>query len=577
MTALIQVENLHYRPDSYPPEKPDILNGISLAINEGDFIAIIGENGSGKTTLIQHFNGLLLPTSGRILVDGMDTREQNNRKRLRLLVGMVFQNPADQIVASTVEEDVAFGLENLNVPTQEIRKLVAEQLSSADLSDDASRPPHLLSGGQIQKLALAGVLARNPRVILFDEPTSMLDSLSRELFMARICELNQHGMTIIYVTHHMEEAVHADQVVVLHNGTIALSGSPREIFQHKHNLYEMGVEVPEAVKLGSRLQNLGWDIKDDLLTPEELLEAVPVYERAHLNETQSNQQTEKPVKENIVTMENVHYTYLSGTPLAKSALHDLNLEVSTQRLHGIVGSNGSGKSTLLQHINGILRPDQGIVHVGPFELEDPATSLRDVIRLAGLVFQNPETQFFEVFVGEEIAYGPKQFEMDDVRNRVRQAMAMVGLDFEDYKDRRLETLSGGEKRKVALASTLILDQDILLFDEPTAGMDPRSREELLALFLKLQKDGKTIIIASHRIEELARVSQDISVMGNGKMIQTGVSQAVLSDLTTISQANLLPPLLAKITHKLVEKGWPIDDKDTFTPDGLIRTLQELSQ
>ena len=573
MTTLINISNLHYRPASYPPDKPDILRGIDLEIDAGSFVAIIGENGSGKTTLLKHLNALLLPTQGRIHVDTLDTRIAENTRKLRSLVGMVFQNPADQIVSSTVEEDVAFGLENLNMPTAEIKQTVHDQLVQAGLENEAARPPHLLSGGQIQKLALAGVLARKPRIILFDEPTSMLDPVTRENFMERICELNRQGLTIVYVTHHMEEAVHADKVVVLAQGKVIFEDSPSKIFIKQQNLHEIGLEIPAVVRLANSFRKTGWDIPEDVLLVKDLIEVLPAYpgEKIGAHTSLNIDQLE----EHLITAQNVHYTYLADTPLSKKALTGVDFDASEQQVHGIAGTNGSGKSTFLQHLNGILRPDTGSVRIGAYALEDPEISLKEVIKQVGLVFQNPETQFFEVFVGDEIAYGAKQFEMDNLRDRVRNAMSLVGLDFDAFKDRRLETLSGGEKRKVALASTLILDQDIFLFDEPTAGMDPRARDELLSLFERLNKEGKTIIIASHRLEELALVSADLSIMQNGKVIKTGSSPLVLSDIESIHKGGLLPPLTVVVADQLIDRGWPIDKTRALTPEQLLNQIEEL--
>ena len=573
MTTLIEITNLHYRPASFPHDKPDILRGIDLEIDAGSFVAIIGENGSGKTTLLKHLNALLLPTQGSVLVETMDTRVPENTRKLRSLVGMVFQNPADQIVSSTVEEDVAFGLENLNMPTTEIKQTVHDQLVKAGLEDEAARPPHLLSGGQIQKLALAGVLARKPRIILFDEPTSMLDPATRENFMDRICELNNQGMTIVYVTHHMEEAVHADKILVLEQGKVILEDSPTKIFTNQQILHEVGLEIPPVVRLATRFRKFHWDIPEDVLMVDDLLKSLPVYpgEKDLSASPPLNDQSE----EDIITAQNVHYTYLAGTPLSKKALTGVDFTASEQCVRGIAGTNGSGKSTFLQHLNGILRPDKGSIRVGEYVLEDPETPLKEIIRRVGLVFQNPETQFFEVFVGDEIAYGAKQFEMDNLRERVRNAMTMVGLDFDSFKDRRLETLSGGEKRKVALASTLILDQEILLFDEPTAGMDPRARDELLSLFTQLNNEGKTIIIASHRLEELALVTEDLSIMQNGKVIKAGPSPQVMSDIESIHQGGLLPPLTVIVADQLIERGWPIEKTRALTPEQLLNQIEEL--
>lgn len=575
MTGLIQIENLHYRPNSLAPGQPDILSGIDLTIEKGAFVAVIGKNGSGKTTLIKHINGLLLPTRGRVLVNGFDTRKREHHKSIQALVGMVFQNPADQIVASTVAEDIAFGLENLNLPTPEIRERVAEQLSAAGLTEEAIRPPHLLSGGQIQKVALAGVLARKPKVILFDEPTSMLDPQARETFMQQICQLNQQGMTIFYVTHHMDEAVHADQILVLHDGQVALSGSPKQIFKEEEHLYELGLEVPEAAQYAKQFQSLGWSFDVSVLTPDDLLNRLPTYFENGNHSRKNGQVSSDLSLTSFIELDDVHYTYLSGSPLAQKALRGVNLSICESQIHAVAGANGSGKSTLLQHINGILRPEQGRVRVGLLNLADPNTTLGDVIRKVGLVFQNPEAQFFEVFVGDEIAYGPKQFAMEDIREKVRQAMAMVGLEFEALKDRRLETLSGGEKRKVALASTLVLDQDILMFDEPTAGMDPHAREELLNLFRKLQEEGKTIIIASHRMEEMTRIAQNLSLMKFGQVIESGSCAHVLSKTSVIKKSGLMPPLAIQIAQQLVKNGWPINPADTISPMRLFSALEEL--
>lgn len=574
MTSQIEIRNLCFRPEAFPPTQPDILRGISMSIEQGEFVALVGENGSGKTTLIKQINGLLLPTTGSVCVEGMDTKNPQNVRNLRAKVGMIFQDPSHQIVASTVEEDVAFGLENLNLPSETIQSIVEDQLMSVGMSEEASRPPHLLSGGQIQRLALAGVLARQPSVILFDEPTSMLDPQSRSNLISRILKLKQRGITVIYVTHYMEEAVQADRVIILKQGMVVLEGSPQDIFINNEQLYEMGLDVPESLLIARELRSFGWEIPLHVLTPDALIDALPEFNG------DSRDSTVEPLivpSEKIIKVRDVQYTYLSGTPLAKAALNGVNLDIIKHGVHGIAGSNGSGKSTLLQHLNGILRPSSGHVCVDKFVTENPETLLREIIRHVGLVFQNPETQFFEEFVGDEIAYGPKQFNMGDLKERVRRAMALINLDFETYKDRRVETLSGGEKRKVALASTLILDQGILLFDEPTAGMDPRSRDDLLSLFRKLSDQGKTIVIATHRMAELAEVTNDLSIMHAGQVEKTGPTPDILKNRNTLSYAGLAPPLAVRLSEQLISKGWPIVGKNTTTAKRLIQAIREVTQ
>jgi len=575
VTTLISIQDLRYRPDSFPPEKPDILKGINLDIDKGSFIAIIGRNGSGKTTLLKHINGLLMPSKGQVIVRGLDTSKIENHPVLRELVGMVFQNPADQIVASTVEEDVAFGLENLNLPSKEIHEKVNKQLEDAALLEEAKRPPHLLSGGQVQRLALAGVLARQPEVILFDEPTSMLDPLTRQAFLKRIRNLHRQGMTIIYITQHMEEAYLADKIIVIDDGKLVLSGQPDEVFKEEKLLYEIGLDIPEAAKFAGSFRDIGMSIPEGIFTPDALLGALPSWQNEKVPEIPVPSQ--KPLGDTVINLQDVYYTYLEGTPLSKKALNGADLVVKNGTIQGIAGTNGSGKSTLLQHINGILRPIKGKVRVNNLAVENSETPLIEVVMMVGLVFQNPETQFFETFVGDEIAFGPKQFGMDNIRERVKEAMAFVSLDFEAFKDRRLETLSGGEKRKVALASTLILDQEILLFDEPTAGMDPQSRDELLDLFTHLQNQGKTILIASHRLDEIAQITQYLSVMKSGKVLQTSDTQNILMNNQLIDKADLCAPLIVRILQKLGENGWPINHCKCLASDRLISVLKALMQ
>ncbi len=561
MKPQICIENLSYRPESLPPDRPDILRGISLEIQPGEWVGIIGANGSGKTTFIKHINGLLTPTGGRVLVDGYDTRAPENWQKIRARVGMVFQDPREQIVASTVEEDIAFGLENANLPTSEIQKRVREQCDFAGLMAEAQSPPHLLSGGQTQKLALAGVLARQPDVILFDEPTTMLDPRSRQRLLEKIRDLHQQGLTILFITQDMQEVLEVDRLLVFAEGRLLMQGPPLKVFSQKQTLKENNLEQPLRLVYAARFRQQGWELSDGIPSQTDLLAAIPNRHRGNPTNNDIDRNMSPASADGnaqpdpIIDADNLHYTYLAGTQLARKALKGVSLAVPRQGLEGLAGANGSGKSTLLQHVNGLLRPEQGSLYVKGLPLHKPETSLSKAVRNAGLVFQNPETQFFEPYVGDEIAFGPKQFEMTDIRERVRKAMTMLGLDFETYKDRRLETLSGGEKRKVALASTLVLDQDILLFDEPTAGMDPRSREDFTTLIRSFQKNGKTILISSHQLDEILRLCGHISIMCDGQVLLRSdfIHQPPTEEI--LREAGLNAPLSLKIRRTLHRRGW----------------------
>lgn len=274
MSSFIEVRGLEY---AYPLDggrRVTALRGIDLTIARGEFVAIVGPNGSGKSTLARHFNALLLPTAGEVRVDGLLTADPRNLWAVRRRVGMVFQNPDNQTVASTVEEDVAFGPENVALPSAEIRRRVDEALGIVGLSDYRTRPPQMLSGGQRQLLAIAGVLATRPAGIVFDEPASMLDPLSRRHVLATIRRLHQDGLTIVLITQAMDEATAAQRVLVMDAGRIVMDGPPAEVFEQGKRLHELGLDLPPAVELAALLRERGLPLPLDVLTVEQLAEAL---------------------------------------------------------------------------------------------------------------------------------------------------------------------------------------------------------------------------------------------------------------------------------------------------------------
>ena len=256
-------------------EMSQALDGVNLTINEGEFVAVLGHNGSGKSTLAKHLNGILTATSGKVIVNGIDTRDEDKLYELRSRVGMVFQNPDNQIVATIVEEDVAFALENLGVEPQQIRKRVDEALKNVGMFEHRLSEPHKLSGGQKQRVAIAGVLAMEPKCIILDEPTAMLDPKGRAQVMETIVRLHKEkGITVVLITHFMEEAALADRVVVMNRGEVFLDGAPREIFSKAQELRDIGLSVPAVTELCLELKNNGVDIKTDLISEEETLNAL---------------------------------------------------------------------------------------------------------------------------------------------------------------------------------------------------------------------------------------------------------------------------------------------------------------
>ncbi len=272
MEDIIRVSDLTFR---YSGEDRDAVYKVNLNIKAGELVAILGHNGSGKSTLAKHFNGVLLPAGGHCYVDGIDTADEDHLYDIRQRAGMVFQNPDNQIVATIVEEDVAFGLENLGVEPSEIRRRVDEALMSVGMEKFALHAPHQLSGGQKQRIAIAGVVAMRPKVIILDEPTAMLDPKGRREVIKTIKELNKdHGVTVVLITHFMDEATQCDRVVVMDNGSVILDDTPAKVFAQAALLKEVGLDVPQATELCLELRKAGYPLPDDITTEEQCIEVV---------------------------------------------------------------------------------------------------------------------------------------------------------------------------------------------------------------------------------------------------------------------------------------------------------------
>ncbi|MHC1771074.1 MAG: ABC transporter ATP-binding protein [Flexilinea sp.] len=557
MKPLIQVDHLTYQhpgPDGvYPPALKD----VSFTIDEGEIIALVGSNGSGKTTLARHINALLLPTSGNVLVDGMNTRDQTAHLQIRANVGMVFQHPEDQILATIIEEDVAFGPENLCRLPEIIREQVDQALSIVNMNENRHRQSHLLSAGQMQRVALAGVLAMQPRCIIFDETTAMLDPAGRRDVLHRMVELNRMGITVIFITHIMEEVTLAQRALLLKQGELVFDGNPLSLFSDKMLIETSGLESPAAIRFYETFPFLFPGIKRATADLNVLFESIPVYPGATTSFTGSQPDAAETLTNEIEIHELAH-TYLANTPLAQPSLTSVSMNVKKDVPHGLMGATGSGKSTLLQHLNGLYRPQRGKVRIGPFDLNSPDADVKALRRYAGLVFQNPELYFFEQYVGDEIAFGPKLMRgTSGLREKVMWAMALVGLDFTTFKDRIINTLSGGEQRKVALASILAISPMLLILDEPTAGLDPRSRRNLLVNLHQLQSEGIQMVFSSHNMDDIAEMVEAVTVLSKGcSLVTQPVHQAFL-DCKMLSGAGLEQPASLRLAQALRNRSWPI--------------------
>lgn len=556
MNSYINFDHVSFSYQEKENPKSVVLYDLNLSINEGEFVALIGQNGSGKSTLGKLLNALIIPDQGKVFIGGMNTRERVNHPSIRRQVGMVFQRPQDQIVATTVSEDVAFGPGNLGLPPLEISQRVKEALEVTGLADYEERPSYLLSAGETQRLALAGVLAMRPQCIIFDETTAMLDPSGREMVMRQARELYKEGITVIFITHLMEEAALADRVLVLHKGIVVMDATPAEVFSSSARLRSFGLDLPPVALAAERLIKYFSSLPENILHDDELLNELPYYP-GKKNEQETLTQ-KRNAKQLFVKVEGLSHIYLLGTPLAHQSLNKCNFQVEEGTVHGLIGATGSGKSTLLQHLNGLILPQSGKVDVLGYSLNDSQVDIKTLRSSVGLAFQQPEDQIFEQYVGDEVAFAARNFSIPGkISDIVESAMHAVGLDFLTFKDRLTSMLSGGERRKVALASVLAGQPQMLLLDEPLAGLDPPSRNEILSHLADLKNKGVTLIISTHQYEGAIELMDKISVMAHGCDLVHGAPGEIFSDESIMEASGTKSPLVARIVKQLRDRNWPI--------------------
>ena len=550
-------------------EMIEALQDVSIDIKQGEFVAILGRNGSGKSTLAKHLNALLLPGEGEVIVDGMDTREEALRLQIRQRAGMVFQNPDNQIVANIVEEDVAFGPENLGVATSDIWNRVDMGLDATGMQDYRQKAPNQLSGGQKQRVAIAGVLAMEPKCIIFDEATAMLDPKGRAQMIQVARKLQQEkGITIILITHHMDEVLDADHIFVMNKGKLVCQGTPKEIFAQKKMLQECGLSLPPLYKYLDALMERG------MITPEERdginreKELVQLLIEKYSNQIEYiNNIDTLAERDDIVNggnhpnhiaessaegilLNQVGYTYNKGFASEKVALKNVNLSIKKGEFLAVIGHTGSGKSTLMQHLNGLYLPMEGNLYFNGKDVTDKDFPIKMLRQKVGLVFQYPEYQLFEDTVEKDVCFAPLNMDISKVeaQKRAYEAIAMVGLPDTIY-DYSPFQLSGGQKRRVAIAGILAMHPDYLVLDEPTAGLDPQSAGELLQMLKRLQAEqGITIVIVSHSMEEVADYAQRIVVMDQGEILYDGQTWNVFCNEEKLREIGLDIPVGVSLIH-----------------------------
>ena len=530
---MIVAEDVTFRYHLQSENDVPTLNGLSLEIGESESIAVIGPNGSGKSTLARCLNGLIVPQSGRILVDGMDTADPGNKWKVHQRAGMIFQNPDNQLVSTTVEREVAFGLENLGLPTPEIHERVAWALDRFHMSKYRQYPPHRLSGGEKQRLAIASVSAMRPRYLICDEPTSSLDPGDRQDILGLLMSIvDEYRMSVVFITQSPEEAARMDRIVLVADGEVVASGTPETVYLDSTGLARHGLEAPLAKRLSDALRTRGVQVPAGTVHPESLvhwlseqrpasradrvLETIPPGET---NTPDRPRSSVSPARPPIIEFDQVSHTYSPGTSLEISALRDVTVQVFPGECVALTGPNGSGKSTMIQHLNRLLKAESGTIRVEGVDVSASETDLGKLRQKVGLVFQFPETQLFEETVFDDVGFGPRQMgvEESEIPGMVSRALERVNLDPSRFSGRHPLSLSGGEKRRAAIAGILVMEPSVLALDEPTSGLDPQSVRQVEAVFKGFNETGATLFLITHDMDLISRLADRILVMENGRI------------------------------------------------------------
>lgn len=591
------------------------LDGVDLNIEDGEFFCILGGNGSGKSTFAKHLNALLQPDAGTVCVNGMDASDPELVYDIRSTAGMVFQNPDDQLVATLVEDDVAFGPENLGVESAQIAQRVREALKAVGLVGFERHETHALSGGQKQRVALAGVLAMEPRVLILDEASSMLDPCGRKGLMKACRALHDRGMTIVMITHFMEEASEADRVAVFRAGRVAMLGTPEEILTRADELAQLNLDMPASCCLGMELRAKGVPVHARVREVDMVAEIAQTYaERSGagtVGQSSAPQSeivggtvsasNEDDVPEPVIELSHVSYSYSlsarerrrwrkrsavadksnkqalwGNDPSSPWALRDVSLTVRRGEFLGLAGHTGSGKSTLVQHLNGLIRPQEGSVRALGLDLSNKKDAAA-VKAKVGVVFQYPERQLFAETVAQDVAFGPHNLGLpqDEVDRRVESSLSRVGLDLSTVGDKSPFELSGGQQRRVVFAGVLAMEPEVLVLDEPMAGLDPAARRDFLELIDRLHRDGLTVVMVSHSMDDLANCCDRIVVMNEGAVFAEGTPEQVFAHADELKSIGLGVPAAQRMALALAEAGVPLRRGGLYTVESLADELADL--
>ena len=581
MAAIIEMDGVSF---SYGAEAEHALDDVSLRVNEGDFVGIIGPSGAGKSTLAaclsgaipHHFTGELF---GSTLIAGKDTCDVTLTDISRL-VGSVAQDIDAQMVASVVEDELLFGLENFGVPHDQIEDRIARTLATVGIADLREREIATLSGGQKQKVAIAAILALEPRVLVLDEPTAALDPVSSRVVFETLADVNRRlGVTVIVIEQKVALlSSFCSRVVVMDHGRIALSGTPHEVFGHSDRLRAIGVDSPRTARISNSLVGDGLvaqaapclNVDEAHALIRSVLAGVPGVAQAAADDPEPSPHTPpRPHAQGadpILTFRQVGFTYPGGG----ASVTDLDMTVYPGELVGIVGQNGAGKTTLTKLLNGLLKPTRGEVRVAG--LDTRTTPVSTVAAHVATLFQNPDRQICKNTVLDEVAFGLELTGIDPsaARERARRVIKRFGLPATEAPF----SLSRGQRQMVALAGVVVMEPDIVVLDEPTSGLDYRECMTVMETVRDMADQGSAVIMVCHDMEVVSDFAERIVVMADGRILGRGPASELFADAALMDEASVTPPQVIDLSARLARDVSPAFARITEVSD-VVRTVKEL--
>ncbi len=589
MEQVIELKDVSY---CYPRATVESLKRVDLTVEKGKFVVLMGRTGAGKTTLSLCLNGLIPQLmqgdlTGEVIVAGKETSNYRVQE-LAKQVGLVLQEAESQIVGRTVEEDVAFGPRNFGVPIEEVHRRVEQALERVQLREHNMRSTVELSGGEKQRLVIAGVLAMEPEIMVLDEPTSELDPEGRvEIYRALDDLRRESDRTLLVIEHSSEEILQrADEIVVLNHGEIVWQGAPKKLFRDIPLLREFGIKPLPVSLLGWEYYQRGWiefkDIPLDVASAESLIRSLTSKQKS----PDVKNPSAKPIEIREVYYERTKAKVAQSSPLiqvnqlvhqyesGQIALQGIDLAIQKGEFVALVGSNGAGKTTLAKHLNGLLKPTQGEVIVKGMNTKEYDTA--HLARTIGYVFQNPDHQIFSVSVEKELEFGLKNagFDLREREERITRALELTGLA--KFREVHPYTLGKGERQLIAVASVLALTPEILVIDEPTTGLDWRGVQKIMELLDQLHKKGTTILMITHDMDIVAEYTERVIVLQRGHVLRDAPTWEALSNSDILRQAAILPPQISALSQRLMDLGLRPTSAEEFRR-ALVKVIEEGNQ